>query len=110
MIALLGPMKTATRVKSRKLSVTSVRSRPARMPLHSYVVEHDKGFAPNPFHGVCTLACCKPKIRKYAVRGEYVIGTGTKKRGLQGRLTYVMQIKDINTFDKYWGDRSFARK
>ena len=24
----------------------------------------DSGFAPNPFHGACTLACCKPKIRK----------------------------------------------
>jgi Nucleotide modification associated domain 2 len=80
------------------------------MPLHSYVVEHDKGFAPNPFHGVCTLAACKPKIRKYAQRGDYVIGTGTTKRGLQGRLAYVMRVAEITTFDKYWLDRRFARK
>lgn len=80
------------------------------MRLHSYIVEHDMGFAPNPFHGICTLAACKPRIRKYAKLNEYVIGTGTKKRGLQGRLVYVMRISEISTFDKYWSDRRFARK
>jgi hypothetical protein len=35
-----------------------------------YVVKHDGGFAPNPFHGFCTLACCKPKIRKGAKEGD----------------------------------------
>ena len=80
------------------------------MPLHSYIVEHDKGFAPNPFHGLCTLATCKPKIRKYAKVGDYVIGTGTAKRGLQGRLVYVMRISEVTTFDNYWSDRRFSRK
>jgi hypothetical protein len=80
------------------------------MRLHSYVVEHDKGFAPNPFHGVCTLAACKPRIRKYANEGEYVIGTGTKKRNLEGRLVYIMKISEIISFDEYWNDRRFFRK
>jgi len=39
--------------------------------LYSYIVKTDTGFAPNPFHGFCTLACCKPimrrKIRDYIV-------------------------------------------
>jgi hypothetical protein len=81
-----------------------------RMRLHSYIVEHDKGFAPNPFHGICTLADCKPKIRKYAREGDYIIGTGTAKRGLQGRLVYVMKISEIIGFDDYWLDRRFVRK
>lgn len=34
------------------------------MTLYSYVVAHDFGFAPNPFDGLCTLATCKPDIRK----------------------------------------------
>ena len=34
--------------------------------LYSYVFDHDYGFAPNPFHGVCTLATCKPSIREHA--------------------------------------------
>ena len=35
-----------------------------RMIVYEYVMTSDSGFAPNPFHGACTLACCKPKIRK----------------------------------------------
>ena len=31
---------------------------------YSYIITRDYGFAPNPFGGVCTLATCKPKIRK----------------------------------------------
>ena len=44
--------------------------------MFSYVIEHDLGFAPNPFHGACTLACCKPVIRKRAQLGDYILGTG----------------------------------
>lgn len=32
--------------------------------LYSYVIRQDSGFAPNPYYGVLTLACCKPRIRK----------------------------------------------
>ena len=32
--------------------------------VYMYVVDRDFGFAPNPFHGVRTLATCKPPIRK----------------------------------------------
>jgi hypothetical protein len=80
------------------------------MRLHSYIVEHDMGFAPNPFHGICSLATCKPKIRKYARLGDFVIGTGTAKRRLKGRLVYVMKVSRIIGFDDYWSDRNFARK
>jgi hypothetical protein len=80
------------------------------MRLHSYVVDHDMGFAPNPFHGVCTLACCKPRVRKYAKLGEYVIGVGTKKRKLGSRLIYLMKISDITDFDRYWKDPRFRKK
>ena len=34
------------------------------MIVYEYVMTSDSGFAPNPFYGACTLACCKPKIRK----------------------------------------------
>jgi hypothetical protein len=29
-----------------------------------YVVRHDGGFSPNPFHGWCTLACCPSSVRR----------------------------------------------
>ncbi|WP_171031592.1 hypothetical protein [Eubacterium sp. BSD2780061688b_171218_H5] len=34
------------------------------MIVYEYVMKCDTGFAPNPFYGTCTLACCKPRIRK----------------------------------------------
>ena len=43
--------------------------------LFSYVVKTDAGFAPNPDGGFLSLACCKPKIRKYARVGDWVMGT-----------------------------------
>jgi hypothetical protein len=76
----------------------------------SYVIEHDLGFAPNPFHGVCTLACCKPQIRKKAVLGDYILGTGAAEPKLNGHLTFWMRVDEVMTFDDYWKDKRFRRK
>jgi putative DNA base modification enzyme with NMAD domain len=78
--------------------------------IFSYIIEHDLGFAPNPFHGVCTLACCKPRIRKKARVGDYVLGTGAVKPKLRGHLTYWMRVDEIMTFDEYWVHPRFRRK
>jgi hypothetical protein len=78
--------------------------------LHSYVVEHDYGFAPNPFYGVCTLATCKPRIRAHASVGDYVVGTGCAKRRRRGYLVYFMRVEEILTFDDYWVNHRFQRK
>ena len=44
--------------------------------LMAYIVRHDSGFSPNPFGGVCTLACCKPAIRRSAEgNGRFVSQT-----------------------------------
>jgi hypothetical protein len=78
--------------------------------VYSYVVEHDLGFAPNPFHAVCTLACCKPQIRKTAQPGDYILGTGAARAKLQGQLIYWMRVDEVLTFDQYWSDPRFRRK
>lgn len=78
--------------------------------LYSYVVQHDHGFAPNPFWGMCTLANCKPQIRKRADVGDLVIGTGSADLGASGHLVYWMRVKEIALFDVYWSDPRFARK
>jgi hypothetical protein len=78
--------------------------------LHSYVIEHDYGFAPNPFHGVCTLATCKPRIREYAAIDDYIIGTGCAKRRRRGYLIYFMRVDKIMTFNDYWFDQRFECK
>jgi hypothetical protein len=78
--------------------------------IFSYVIEHDLGFAPNPFHRVCTLACCKPLIRKAAKVGDYILGTGASRPKLRGHLIYWMRVNEIVTFDQYWNDERFRRK
>jgi hypothetical protein len=81
------------------------------MRLFSYIVARDFGFAPNPFHGWCTLATCKPKIRRAAQVGDWVIGTGAKtKYDLAGRLIYAMQVGETLDFEAYWDDLRFSRK
>ncbi|HYG48548.1 MAG TPA: hypothetical protein VD846_11485 [Allosphingosinicella sp.] len=76
----------------------------------SYKVVRDLGFAPNPFYGVCTLACCKPDIRDAAEPGSLVIGTGGQTNGLLGRLIFAMEVAEKLTFTQYWEDERFAIK
>lgn len=81
------------------------------MKLFSYVVARDYGFAPNPFHGYCTLATCKPVIRSVAKIGDWVVGTGAKKKyKLTGHLIYAMKVAEIISFDDYWNDSRFWPK
>ncbi|WP_434345580.1 hypothetical protein ACN6A1_26700 [Myxococcus virescens] len=81
------------------------------MKLYSYIVARDFGFAPNPFHGFCTLATCKPRIRSGAGVGDWIIGTGAKKKyKFAGRLIYAMQVSEVLDFDRYWTDPRFLRK
>ena len=80
------------------------------MKLFSYVVARDYGFAPNPFYGVCTLATCKPMIRKSARIGDWIIGTGSKQNDRQEFLMYAMQVTETMTFNEYWSADRFYRK
>ncbi|WP_170825732.1 hypothetical protein [Halomonas caseinilytica] len=82
--------------------------RVANMRIFSYVVTRDHGFAPNPFHGVCTLATCKAVIRGVASVGDIVIGTRGSPR--QNEIVYFMEIDEILSFDQYWRDPRFQVK
>jgi hypothetical protein len=76
-------------------------------------VNYDLGFAPNPFHGTCTLATCKPFIRKRSRVGDYVIGTGSrsaKKPGQGGRAVFIMRVTELSDFNNYWEDLRFQMK
>jgi hypothetical protein len=78
--------------------------------LYIYVVERDFGFAPNPFHGYCTLATCKPGIRGTAQIGDWVMGVGGRRLQATGRCIYLMNVSEIITFDAYWSDVRFRVK
>lgn len=90
---------------------------PATLPLipmlptlYSYIVARDYGFAPNPFYGFCTLATCKPDIRRAAKIGDWVLGTGAKSKGRADRIVYAMCVTEAMTFDVYWEDIRFLKK
>jgi hypothetical protein len=78
--------------------------------VYSYVVARDYGFAPNPFHGWCTLATCKPDIRKTAQAGDWIVGTGSATKGRAGRAVYAMRVEETLTFEQFWKDPRFLRK
>ena len=75
-----------------------------------YVVARDFGFAPNPFHGVCTLATCKPGIRSSADVGDWVIGLGGARLGATGKCIFAMHVSEKLSLDEYWMDSRFRDK
>ena len=80
--------------------------------LFSYILRIDDGAAPNPFWGLCTLTICKPKIRKIAELGDWIIGTGSKRvqqkdytfKDYSNHLIYAMRVtckKSLKDYDIY---------
>ncbi len=75
-----------------------------------YVVDRDFGFAPNPFHGYCTLATCTPRIRNKAKMEDWVIGMGGSRLKATGRCIYAMRITEKITFNEYWRNPTYFDK
>jgi len=100
--------------------------------IYSYIIRVDDGAAPNPYGDICTLTICKPKIRKAADEGDWIIGTGSKnirlrdgsKHDFSKSLVYAMKVTDKKTlpeYDKYclkylkikipnWKSKQFDKK
>jgi hypothetical protein len=75
-----------------------------------YVVRYDFGFAPNPFDGVCTFACCMPVIRRTATVGDWLIGMGGRELKAAGRCIYAMHVTGDLSFNEYWNSERFRGK
>lgn len=82
--------------------------------LFSYKLKYDTGFAPNPFHGVCTLATCKAPMRRAKKVGDWIAGfTSVFLNGDPvgaERLVYLMQVSERLGFDQYFRSPAFAAK
>lgn len=78
--------------------------------VYIYVVDRDFGFAPNPFHGVCTLATCKPGIRRSAQVDDWVIGVGGQRLRATGRCVFGMRVDETLSFNAYWSAAEFQKK
>lgn len=74
----------------------------------SYVVVDDCGYAPNPWWGECTLAVCKPVIRKTAKEGDLIIGL--TPRSLGNKLVYAMYVEEVLPLGEYFQDPRFESK
>ena len=82
------------------------------MNYFSYKIDHDYGLAPNPFGQYCTLAVCKPSIRKNKDLnlGDWIIGTGSKQLKNLHHLIFAMKVEGRLTFEEYWEDERFQYK
>ncbi len=72
--------------------------------LWRYVLKRDRGIAPHIAGGICSLACCKPKIRRYAARGDWIIGFVPARESPDRALVrYAMTVTaDPVPFAEYW--------
>ncbi len=75
-----------------------------------YVVDRDFGFAPNPFHGCCTLATCMPRIRAKAQVDDWVVGMGGSRLKATGRCVYAMRVTETLSFNEYWTSLEYFDK
>jgi hypothetical protein len=84
--------------------------------LFSYVVDHDLGFAPNPYVGYCTLVHCKfggrggrRNIVEMAEVGDWIMGTGGRNHDSAGNgtLIFLMRVDEIMPFEKFLRDLRF---
>ncbi|MEX2492191.1 MAG: hypothetical protein WD425_10565 [Nitrospirales bacterium] len=79
--------------------------------LYTYAITRDFGFAPNPFHGLCTLATCKPGIRQSAKVGDWIMGVGgSKLRTVKRKCILLMKVSEKISFQDYWEDDRFSLK
>jgi Nucleotide modification associated domain 2 len=80
------------------------------MKLSAYIINFDTGFAPNPFGRYCTLACCKPTIRRCAEPGDIIVGCASSRLPKPGYLVYAMRVKKVIPFQEYWTNARFASR
>jgi len=78
------------------------------MKLYSYIVVNDTGFAPNPFGGLCTLADCKPTIRRSAKKGSWIVGLSPKATG--NKIIFAMEVNEILSYSEYYNTKRFEKK
>jgi hypothetical protein len=78
------------------------------MKLSAYIITVDAGFSPNPFGHYCTLACCKPTIRRNAKKGDIIVGTASARLPKPGHLIYAMRVKHILPYQNYSRNSRFA--
>ena len=87
--------------------------------LYCYKMTHDTGFAPNPYHGVLTLATCKPTIRRCAEVNYWISGWTSNKVQSKDKkhefsdetqsLIYLAKVTKKIPIEDYWENYDYKR-
>lgn len=72
-----------------------------------YVVRLDQGGSPNPYHGWCSLAVCKPQVRRTARAGDWIIGLRSRAND---QVVCAMRVDEVLPLGDYWRDPRFRAK
>lgn len=85
------------------------------MKIFTYIMTDDRGFAPNPYFGLCTLACCKPKIRREVAKCifenfyiKFKSEKGCKRLTIKNNIDSLQGIKDYCNNGKLKGYNDFS--
>lgn len=81
--------------------------------IYCYKMTCDSEFAPNPHHGVLTLANCKPVIRRCAEVGDWISGWTALRvydknnkmhqfANGKEKMIYLAKVAKKITYDEYW--------
>ena len=71
------------------------------MKLLKYVMTSDKGLAPNPYFGVCSLALCTPNhMNARRCVGDWIVGHSCRATG--NKLIYAMRVTKVLTMSEYF--------
>ena len=68
--------------------------------IYVYKIVTDNGGAPCVWRGLLSLALCKPKIRKFAKKGDLVFGFGGK--AYNGKLIYIAEVTEKPPVGDYY--------
>jgi hypothetical protein len=87
--------------------------------LYSYIVDHDHGYAPNPYNNICTLVHCKfagtsgrRNIVELVNVGDWVLGSGgcSHQSSGSGTILYLMRVDEKLTFNNFLSDHRFNNR
>lgn len=77
------------------------------MKIYTYIMTDDYSFAPNPYFGLCTLACCKPKIRK-AVANKILDSFSQRIKKQHNRKSLTKQFVNKNNIGSLQGIKDYC--
>ncbi len=89
---------------------------PSRVAIYKISVDH--GMAPNPFHGICTLALCTPNHQRSNIEPNDII-IGVTSNQLKGRfridqndekIIYCMQVDKRAPLNDYFNNHAYKDK